>query len=222
MRNTLYSLCFLAWNISALSSLLIQMFWICKTPVKCHLLQVAPNQNYCLYSSPILNVHHLLGQTCFTHLSSYKMASSLKTKNISSSSPDHTLPPFHDVLHVWGLQNLNPTSTFTLSRGRHHHGHVDVLASEPTYSQAGMKELCRNPREPRGLMWMQFKWQYPYGLIWTCSTLATIELVCLGGLGGLCLKIFFFPVLPPQYLGCQLPSNAFVVWSNQGYCSSCL
>lgn len=53
------------------------------------------------------------------------------TENISSSFPDHILPTFHDVLHVWGLQNFNPisSSTFTLSRGRHHHGHVDVLAS---------------------------------------------------------------------------------------------
>ena len=42
----------------------------------------------------------------------------------------------------------------------------------------------------------------------------------LGGPGSIiCLKIFFPPVLPPQYLGRQLPSNVFGVWSNQGYCS---
>ena len=84
-----------------------------------------------------------------------------------------------------------------------------------------MKELCRNPRKPRGLMWMQFKMtvslQRPHldMLYFGCHRTGMP-----GGPGSiLCLKIFFPPVLPPQYLGCQLPRNVFGVWSNQGYCS---
>ena len=70
-------------------------------------------------------------------------------------------------------------------------------------------------------MWMQFKMtvslQRPHldMLYFGCHRTGMP-----GGPGSiLCLKIFFPPVLPPQYLGCQLPRNVFGVWSNQGYCS---
>lgn len=115
-------------------------------PIKCHLFQVALSQNYCLSSLLMLKAHHLLVQTCFALLSSYWMASSSSAKNISSVSLYHSLSTFHGMLHIWGLQNLNPTSTFTLLRGgpSPQAGRMSQFA-EPMYGQAGMEELWRIP-----------------------------------------------------------------------------
>lgn len=140
---------FLAWNISTLSSLLIQMLWICKTPVKCHLLQVAPSQNYCLYSSWTLNVHHLLHRSDLLHSSIFPQDGQLTENKEHFQFISWPYPPYLSRCPAClGVAKFNPTSsTFTLSRARHHHGHVDVLASWTNVQSSWDERTLQKPQK---------------------------------------------------------------------------
>lgn len=85
----------------ALSSLLIQIFWIFKTLANCHLLQVAPSQNYSLF---------LIDSKYTPSISSDSLHSSVfpqDGKNTPGSSLYHILTTFRGVLnmaHAWGFK----------------------------------------------------------------------------------------------------------------------
>lgn len=115
----------------ALTFLLIQIFWIFKTLVKCHLLQVVPSQNYSL---PLW-----LDSKCTPSVSSDSLHSSLfpqdgqltqGTEHFWFIFLPHPHYPPQCLAYGICLQNLNRISTYC-------HGQAVCLFAEPMSGQAG-------------------------------------------------------------------------------------
>lgn len=145
---------------AALSSSLIHIFWIRKTPVKCQLPPPGSSQSE-QFSLPCwLQMHMPMSSDSLHSSISPPDGQLIEGKEPFQPISLHTPTASHGVLQVtyaWGLQDINPMTTFTLrtqgtvTMGREH---VSVCWAQ-MFGQARMEELWRKSGESRGSVWTQ-------------------------------------------------------------------
>lgn len=159
----------------ALTFLLIQIFWIFKTLVKCHLLQVVPSQNYSLPLS--------LDSKCTPSVSSDSLHSSLFPQDGQlTQGTEHFWfiflphPHYHPQCPgIWHTLAKPKSHQYILPRA----GSMSVCWADVWPSWKNFGETLENPQDQCEFS-LNDSCSY-HLLLWTCSTSANMELVCLGG-----------------------------------------